>query len=93
MNSKFIRSQQTHGKKSLHQIDLQETIVLRIIRERERERKTSSYCLRTRRSMVDYSRIIGEAPMRNMNPSVMVFILDLEVLELAAAGIVFCRLS
>ena len=36
MNSKFIGSQQTH-RKSLHQIDLQETIVLRIIRERERE--------------------------------------------------------
>ena len=34
MNSKFIGSQQTH-RKSLHQIDLQETIVLRIIRERE----------------------------------------------------------
>jgi hypothetical protein len=42
--------------------------------------------------MVDYSRIIGEAPMRKMNPSVMVFRLDLEVLELAAAGIVFRRL-
>ena len=33
MNSKFIGSQQTH-RKSLHQIDLQETIVLRIKRER-----------------------------------------------------------
>ena len=42
--------------------------------------------------MVDYSRIIAEAPMRKMNPSVMVFRLDLEVLELAAAGIVFRRL-
>ena len=42
--------------------------------------------------MVDYSRIIGEAPMKKMNPSVMVFRLDLEVLELAAAGIVFRRL-
>ena len=39
--------------------------------------------------MVDYSRIIREAPMRKMNPSVMVFRLDLAVLELAAAGIVF----
>ena len=68
MNSKFIKSQQTHRKKELHQIDLQETIVLRI----KRERKPSSYCLRTRRSMVDYSCIIGEAPMRMMNPSVMV---------------------
>ena len=34
INSKFIRSQQTHHKKELHQIDLQETIVLRIKRER-----------------------------------------------------------
>src|SRR6266566_7401214 len=40
--------------------------------KREREKKPSSYCLRTRRSMVDYSHIIGEAPMRMMNPSVMV---------------------
>ena len=36
INSKFIGSQQTHRKKELHQIDLQETIVLRIKRERER---------------------------------------------------------
>ena len=35
-------------------------------------RKPSSYCLRTRRSMVDYSRIFGEAPIRIMNPFVMV---------------------
>ena len=35
INSKFIESQQTHRKeKELHQIDLQETIVLRIKRER-----------------------------------------------------------
>ena len=33
-NSKYIRSQQTHRKKVLHQIDLQETIVLRIKKER-----------------------------------------------------------
>ena len=33
INSKFIGSQQTHRKKELHQIDLQETIVLRIKRE------------------------------------------------------------
>ena len=57
--------------------------------KRERERKPSSYCLRTCRSMMNYSRIIGEAPMRMMNPSVMVFRLDLVVLELAGAGIVF----
>ena len=34
INSKFIGSQQTHHKKELHQIDFQETIVLRIKRER-----------------------------------------------------------
>jgi hypothetical protein len=39
-----------------------------------------------------YSRIIGEAPMRMMNPSVMVSRLDLVFLELAVAGIVFLRL-
>ena len=38
---------------------------------------------------MNYSHIIGEAPMRMMNPSVMVFRLDLVVLELAAAGIFF----
>ena len=31
--------------------------------KRERERKPSSYCLWTRRTMVDYSCIIGEAPI------------------------------
>jgi hypothetical protein len=41
--------------------------------------------------MMNYSRIIGQAPMRMMNPSVMVSRLDLVVLELAAAGIVFRR--
>ena len=34
INLKFIGSQQTHLKKELHQIDLQETIVLRIKREK-----------------------------------------------------------
>ena len=38
---------------------------------------------------MNYSCRIGEAPMRMMNPSVMVSRLDLVVLELAAAGIVF----
>src|SRR3989337_2978226 len=60
------------------------------IENQKRERKPSSYCLRTRRSMMNYSRIIREAPMRMMNPSVMVSRLDLVVLELAAARIVFC---
>ena len=41
---------------------------------------------------MNYSRIIGEAPMRMMNPSVVVFRLDLVVLELVAAGIDFHRL-
>ena len=34
INSKFIRSQQTQRKKELHHMNLQETIVLRIQRER-----------------------------------------------------------
>ena len=38
---------------------------------------------------MNYSCIIGEAPMRMMNPFVMEFRLDLVVLELAAVGIVF----
>ena len=38
---------------------------------------------------MNYSRIIREAPMRMMNPSVMVSRLDLVFLDLAAAGIVF----
>ena len=41
---------------------------------------------------INYSRIIGEAPMRMMNPSVMVSRSDLWFLELAAAGIDFRRL-
>ena len=65
INSKFIRSQQTHHK-SLHHMDLQETIVLII--KRERERKSSSYELRTRRSTKNYSHIIGETPMEVVNP-------------------------
>ena len=38
---------------------------------------------------MDYSHIIGEAPMDMVKPSEMVSRLDLVVLELAAAGIVF----
>jgi hypothetical protein len=41
---------------------------------------------------MNYSHIIREAPMRMMNPFVMVSRLDLVVLEIAAAGIVFRRL-
>jgi hypothetical protein len=39
---------------------IMETVVLRY-KEREREGEPSSYYLRTRRSVVNYSRIIGEA--------------------------------
>ena len=41
---------------------------------------------------MNYSCITGEAPMRMINPSVMVSRLDLVVVELAAAGIVFLEL-
>jgi hypothetical protein len=41
---------------------------------------------------MNYSRIIGEAPMDMVKPSEMVSRLDLVVLELAAAGMVFRRL-
>ena len=41
---------------------------------------------------MNYSRIIGEAPMEVVNPSVMVSRLDLVVLELVAARIVFRQL-
>ena len=64
-------------------MDLQETIVLRIQRERETHLATN---YGPRRSTKNYSRIIGEAPMRMMNPSVMVSRLDLVVLDSAAAG-------
>ena len=63
-------------------MDLQETIVLRI----KRERKPSSYQLRTRRSIRNYLRIIGEASMEVVNPSVMVSRLDLVLLDSAAVG-------
>jgi hypothetical protein len=89
INSKFIGSQQTHRQKELHHMDLQETVVLKI---KERDRKPSSYCLRTRRSTKNYSHIIGEAPMDMVKSSEMVSRLDLVVLELAATGIVFRRL-
>ena len=70
--------------------------------ESKREKEPSGYCLQTHRSMVNYSRIIGGSPMRMMNPSVIVFPsgkvpertsrLNPVVLNLAAAGIVFCQL-
>jgi hypothetical protein len=40
---------------------------------------------------MNYSHIIGEAPMDMMKPSVMVSRLDLVVLELVAVGIDFHR--
>ena len=90
MNSKFIGSQQTHRKKSLHQIDLQETIVLRI--KRERERKPSSYCLRTHKvygGLLTHHRRGTNEDDEPLRDGVR---LDLEALELAAAGCVFRRL-
>ena len=68
MNSKFIGSQQTHRKKFTSNRSPRD----HCIENQKREGKPSSYCLWTHRSMVNYSRIIGEAPMRMMNPSVMV---------------------
>ena len=41
INSKFIGSQQTHRKKEIHKIDLQETIVWRIKRERGSHQATN----------------------------------------------------
>ena len=48
--------------------------------------------LETYQSTKNYSRIIREAPMEVVNPSVMVSRLDLVVLELAVSGIAFRRL-
>ena len=70
MNSKFIGSQQTHREKFTSNRSPRDHCIEN--QKRERERKPYSYYLRTRSSMVDYSRIIGEAPMKKMNPSVMV---------------------
>ena len=68
-------------------MDLQETIVLIIKRERGSHLATNYG-----RSTKNYSRIIGEAPRGMMNPSVMVSRLDLWFIELAAARIDFRRL-
>ena len=70
-------------------MDIQETIVLRIKRERGSHLATNYGPVG---STMNYSRIIAEAPMRMMNSAVMVCRLDLVVLELAAAGIEFRRL-
>ena len=82
INSKFIGSQQTHRKKDLHQIDHRD----HCIENQKRERKQSSYKLRTSRSTLNYSCIIGEAPMEVVKPSVMVSRLDLMVLDSMVAG-------
>src|SRR3990170_7045592 len=89
INSKFIGSQQTRRKRVTSYGSPRDHC---IEDQRERERKPSSYCLRTRRSTMNYSRIIGEAPMDMVKPPEMVSRLDLVVLELAVAGIVFRRL-
>ena len=73
VNPQFIGSRQTHRKRILHRIELQEHRGEHCIENQKRERKPSSYCLWTRRSMMNYSQIIREAPMRIMNPSVIVF--------------------
>ena len=70
-------------------MDLQETIVLRIQQEREIHLATN---YGPRRSTKNYSRMIGEAPMEVVNPSVMVSRLDLVVLDSATVGIDFRRL-
>ena len=70
-------------------MDLQETVVLRIKRERGSHLATN---YGPEGLQNNYSRIIGEAPMDMMNPSVMVSRLDLVVLELAVAGIDFHRI-
>ena len=70
-------------------MDLQEIIVLVINRERGSHLATN---YEPEGLQNNYSRIIGEAPMRMMNPSMMVSRLDLVVLELAVARIVFRRL-
>ena len=85
INSKFIGSQQTHRKR----VTSNRSPRVNCIENQKRERKPSSYCLQTRRSTMNYSCIIGEAPMEVVNPSVMVSRLDLVVLDSAAAGIDF----
>ena len=75
INSKSIGSQQTHGKRVTSNRSPRD----HCIENQNRERKPSNYCLRTHRSTLNYSRIIGEAPMRMMNPYVMVSRLGLVV--------------
>ena len=67
-------------------MDLQETIVLRIKRER------GSHLATNYGSSKNYSHIIKEAPMDMMHPFEMVSRLDLVVPDSAAAGIDFRRL-
>ena len=69
-------------------MNIQETVVLRIKRERGSHLATNYGPIATK----NYSHIIGEAPMDMMKPSVMLSRLDLVFVELAAAGIDFGRL-
>ena len=63
-------------------MDLQETIVLRIKRERGSHLATNYGPVGLQRT----TRIIGEAPMEVVNPSMIVSRLELVVLDSAAAG-------
>ena len=88
INSKFIGSQQTHRKRVTSYGSPRDHCIENSVRER----KPSSYKLRTRRSIKNYSRTIGEAPMEVVNPSMMVSRLDLVVLDSGVAEIDFRRL-
>ena len=70
-------------------MDLQETIVLRIRRERGSHLATNYGTVGLTKN---YSRIIGEAPMEVVNPSMMVSRSDLVVLDSTVARIDFHRL-
>ena len=88
INSNFIQSQQTHRKKS-YIIWISKRPLYWESNERE---EAIQPLTRTQRSTKNYSRIIGEAPMEVVNPSMMVSRLDLVVLDFAPAGIDFRRL-
>ena len=67
INSKFIRSQQTHRKRVTSNISPRD----HCIENQERERERGSHLATNygpRRSTKNYSRIIGEAPMEVVNP-------------------------
>ena len=68
INSKFIRSNKHTAKRVTSYGSPRDHCIENQKRERERKRKPSSYQLRTRRSTKNYSHIIGEAPMKVVNP-------------------------